>query len=225
MQQVNRYYKYAKIPEAKFRQLLRLFVLDLTAADAARLTGLSRVSTTHLYQRLRHYLVALRQVPAELQGTVEIDESSFGPRQVRGKRGRGAGSKTIVFGLFKRGGQVYVEIVPNCAKATLQAIIRGKIAPSAVVHTDGWRGYDGLVDVGYDKHFRVQHGENEFARGSQHINGIESFWSFAKRRLVQFNGVRPNDFETFLFESEMRFNFRQQDLYKFLLASLKKTPL
>jgi len=58
MQQVNRYYKYAKIPEVKFRQLLRLFVLDLTAADAARLTGLSRVSTTHLYQRLRYYLVA-----------------------------------------------------------------------------------------------------------------------------------------------------------------------
>lgn len=225
MQQVNRYYKSAKISEAKFRQLLRLFALDLTAADAARLTSLSRVSTTRLYQRLRQYLVDLRQVPAELQGTVEIDESYFGPRRVRGKRGRGAGSKTIVFGLFKRGGQVYVEIVPNCAKATLQAIIRGKIAPSAVVHTDGWRGYDGLVDVGYDKHFRVQHGQNEFARGSQHINGIESFWSFAKRRLAQFNGVRPDDFETFLFESEMRFNFRRQDLYKFLLASLKKTPL
>lgn len=115
--------------------------------------------------------------------------------------------------------------MPNCAKATLQAIIRGKIAPDAVVHTDGWRGYDGLVDVGYDKHFRVQHGQNKFVRGSQHINGIESFRSFAKRRLVQFNGVRADDFGTFLFESEMRFNFRQQDLYKFLLASLKITSL
>ena len=225
MQQVNRYYKCAKISEAKFRQLLRLFALDLTAADAARLTGLSRMSTTYLYQRLRQHLVGLRQVPSELQGTVEVDESYFGPRRVRGKRGRGAGNKTIVFGLFKRGGQVYVEIVPNCAKATLQAIIRGHIAPSAVVHTDGWRGYDGLVDVGYDKHFRVQHGQNEFARGSQHINGIESFWSFAKRRLVQFNGVRTEDFETFLLESEMRFNLRRQDLYKFLLASLKNNPL
>ena len=225
MQLVNRYYKCAKISEAKFRQLLRLFALDLTASDAARLTGLSRVSTTALYQRLRRYLVSLRQVPVELQGTVEIDESYFGPRRVRGKRGRGAGGKTIVFGLFKRGGQVYVEIVPNCAKTTLQAIIRGHVAPEAIVQTDGWRGYDGLVDVGYDKHFRVQHGQNEFARGSQHINGIESFWSFAKRRLVQFNGVRADDFELFLFESEMRFNYRRQDLYKFLLASLRNNPL
>jgi transposase len=44
--------------------------------------------------------------------------------------------------------------------------------------TDGWRGYDELVDVGYDKHFRVNHGKNEFAlEGDIHINGIESFWS------------------------------------------------
>jgi transposase-like protein len=225
MYQVNRYYKSAKITEAKFRQLLRLFALDLTASDAARLTGLSRVSATQLYQRLRQHLVGLRQVPAELQGTVEVDESYFGPRRVRGKRGRGAGSKTIVFGLFKRGGQVYVEIVPDCSKATLQAIIRGKIAPAAAIHSDGWRGYDGLVDVGYDKHVRVQHGQNEFARGTQHINGIESFWSFAKRRLAQFNGVRSADFQSFLHESEMRFNLRHQNLYKFLLASLKITPL
>ena len=225
MQQVNRYYKCSKLSEAKFRQLLRLFALDLTASDAARLTGLSRVSATRLFQRLRQHLVGLRVVPVELRGTVEVDESYFGPRRVRGKRGRGAGGKTIVFGLFKRGGQVYVEIVPNCAKTTLQAIMRGKIAPEAVVHSDGWRGYDGLVDVGYDKHFRVQHGQNEFARGNQHINGIESFWSFAKRRLAQFNGIRPDDFPSFLLETEMRFNLRKHNLYKVLLASLRNQPL
>lgn len=92
---------------------------------------------------------------------------------MRGKRGRGAGSKTIGFGLVKCGGQGYVEIVPNCAKTTLQAVTRGKVAPPAVVHPDGWRGYDGRVDVGYDKHFRVQHGQDGFARGRQPINGIE----------------------------------------------------
>jgi len=38
------------------------------------------------------------------------------------------------------------------------------------------RGYDGLVDIGFDKHFRGNHGNNEFARGKHHVNGIESFW-------------------------------------------------
>ena len=110
-------------------------------------------------------------------------------RRVRGKRGRGATGKTPVFGLLKRNGKVYTEIVPDCSKATLQAIIRGRIKPETVIHSDGWRGYDGLVDVGYAKYYRVNHGQNEFARGTHHINGIESFWSFAKHRLQKFHGI------------------------------------
>ncbi len=52
----------------------------------------------------------------KLSGIVEVDESYFGPRRVRGKRGRGAGHKTIVFGIFKRNGHVYTEIVPDAKK-------------------------------------------------------------------------------------------------------------
>ena len=54
------------------------------------------------------------------------------------------------------------------------------------------------------RRFRVSHGDNEFARdGHCHINGIESFWSFTKPRLVKFNGVSVN-FELHLKESEWR---------------------
>ena len=151
MQPANRYYKRAKISEAKFRYVLRLFALDLTASDTARLTGLSGRAVNDLYLCLRRQLQAWSPVPVGLDGAVERDESSFGPRRVRGKRGRGVSGKTIVFGLFKRGGQVDTEIVPDCSKKTLQAIIRGKIDVAAMVNTDGWRGYDGLVDVGFDR--------------------------------------------------------------------------
>ena len=43
-------------------------------------------------------------------------------------------------------------------------------------------------------HFRVHHSNDEFARGKSHINGIESYWSFAKSRLLQFHGalIRPS---------------------------------
>ena len=64
-------------------------------------------------------------------------------------------------------------------KATLQKVIRGHISVGSVINTDGRRGYHGLVDMGFAKHFRVRHGQNEFARGAQYINGIESFWSDA----------------------------------------------
>jgi transposase len=159
------------------------------------------------------------------QGEVEADESYFGPRRVRGRRGRGAGGKTIVFGLLKRGNEVYTEIVANASKAALQAVIRGRVRPESVLHTDGWRGYDGLVDLGFDKHFRVSHSDNEFVRGPQHVNGIESFWSFAKRRLLKFNGIPKHTFYLHLKETEFRFNHRQHDLYKTLLSCFRNHPL
>ena len=154
-----------------------------------------------------------------------MEEPYFGPRRVRGRRGRGAGRKTIVFGLLKREGRVYTEVVPDRKKATLQAIIRGRASADAVIHSDGWRGYGGPADVGYSKHFRVSHGDDEFANDESHINGVGSFWSFAKRRLRKFNGVRAETPHLHLKECERRFNHRRDNLYRELLRLLREHPL
>ena len=221
----NRYFRRSKISEAKFRYLLRLFAMDLTATDCAALCGLSVRSTNAIYQRLRMRMAQACAAQSPWRGELEADESYFGAKRVRGKRGRGAGGKTIVFGLLKRGNCVYTEIVPDAFKPTLQAIIRCKADPASVIHTDGWRGYDGLVDIGFDKHFRVNHGNNEFVSGANHVNGIESFWSFAKRRLAQFNGVPKHTFALHLKETEFRFNHRHDNLYTVLLKLLRMQPL
>ena len=107
----------------------------------------------------------------------------------------------------------------------MQAIIRGKIDAAALVNTDGWRGYDGLVDVGVDRHFRVRHGRDEFVQGAPHINGIASFWSFAKARLLPFKGVPKHPFLLHLKGSGFRFNLRYEDRYKLLLKLLRQQPL
>jgi len=44
-----------------------------------------------------------------------------------------------------------------------------------VIHSDKWRSYNGLVDLGYQKHLRVDHGKDEFVNATSHINGIEGF--------------------------------------------------
>src|ERR1700689_515128 len=213
---INRYFRFSKLSEAKFRRVLRCFSLDLTATQAASLTGISVRSVNAIFLRIRSRLAEECERSSPFQGELEADESYFGPRRVRGRRGRGAHGKTIVFGLLKRGNQVYTEIVPNATKAVLQAVIRGKVSPESIMHTDGWGGYDGLVDLGFDKHFRVHHGDNEFARGASHVNGIESFWSYAKRRLAKFNGLPKRTFSLHLKETEFRFNHRHQNLHKTL---------
>src|SRR5919107_1686399 len=226
MERPNPFYRRSRISAKKFRQLLRLFALDLTATDAAQLTGLTRKTVTTIFLKIRGRIAEECEGESPLSsGEVEVDESYFGARRVRGKRGRGAGGKTIVFGLLKRDGRVYTEIVPDCKKVPLRAIIRGRVSPEAVINSDGWRGYDGLVDVGYAKHFRVNHGSNEFVRGASHVNGIEGFWSFAKRRLQKFNGVSAHTFNLHLKECEYRFNHRNKNLYRELLKLLRKNPL
>jgi len=225
MARVTRYFRFAKISEARFRSLLRCFALDLTASQAARMTGISVRSVNPIFLRLRERLVHQCRLHSPFAGELEADESYFGPRRVRGRRGRGAGRKIIVFGLLKRGDKVYTEIVPNASSAALHAIIRNKASIESIVHTDRWRGYNGLVDLGYARHRRVDHGDNQFALGPNHINGIESFWSYAKHRLAQFHGVNKNTFPLHLKETEFRFNHRNDDIYKLLLSILRKDPL
>jgi len=134
---------------------------------------------------------------------------------VRGKRGRGAAGKTPVFGLLKRNGKVRVEVVKNCSRAQLLPIIQGHILEGSTIHTDGWKAYDGLVLNGYTHH-RVYHSYDEFARGKCHVNGIESFWSFAKRRMAKFNGMTDENFYLHLKECEFRFNVPKKNIYDIL---------
>lgn len=221
----NKYAHHSKISEAKFRQLVRLFAFDLDASQIAKVTGLNRNTVNRYLQGIRQRVAQVCQEKSPGSGEIEVDESYFGPRRVKGLRGRGAGRKTIVFGIFKRNGGVYTEIVPDCSKMTLSAVIRGRISLESVIHSDGWRGYNGLVDLGYKKHFRVHHGENEFANEVSQINGIESFWGFAKTRLVRFRGMNKATFHLHLKECEFRFNNRGEDLYQMLLKILREAPL
>ena len=221
----NRYVRHAHISEGVFRKVLKLFCADIPALTAAGLAGLSVQSTQSLYDGLRLRIMALTLAEARpFAGEVEIDESYFGARRVRGKRGRGAGGKTPVVGLLKRGGKVFTEIVENCSKAALLPIIKGQVLSEATIYTDGWKSYDGLVLGGY-KHHRIHHHQNQFARGKNHVNGIESFWSFTKLRLAKLRGIRAHYFFLHLKESEWRWNHRHDNLYLILLKNLRSEPL
>ncbi len=224
----NRYLRRARVSEHVSRRFLRHVAADLTAVQIAALTGLNRNAVNRLLALLRLRMAEACEAASPFAGEVEVDESYLGPRRAKGKRGRGAGRKTIVFGTFKRGGKVYAELVPDCSKATLCRAIRGKVSLDTVVHSDGWRGCDGPVDLGYARHLRVNHDANEFAdaadRGN-HINGIESFWGYAKTRLARCRGMHPHTFLFHLKECEFRFNHRGDNLYRVLLDLCRRRPL
>ncbi len=208
-----------KLTKYKIKKIIRCFCFDINATKTALLLNVNR-NTINRYFNLFRQKIFEHQTKEfkRILGSVEIDESYFGakrPRGVPSKCGRGT-HRQPVFGIYDRNGRVYTEIIPNCNRKTLRNMILGKIDSKSEIISDCWSGYDGLVDLGYNKHFRINH-DKHFSANKAHINGIESFWSFTKRRLSQFNGYKVN-FHLHLKESEWRFNKNHDMLIKELEA-------
>jgi len=52
-----------------------------------------------IFLKIRQRLAQDCEAQSPLSGLIEVDESYFGKRHVKGKRGRGASGKTIVLGI------------------------------------------------------------------------------------------------------------------------------
>jgi len=95
---------------SKFRLIIRHFARDLPASKIAALSDVSRPTINQRSFKLRTRIAQLCDASSPFSGGVEVDESSFGARRVRGKKGRGAGGKTIVFEILERQGKAYTEM-------------------------------------------------------------------------------------------------------------------
>ena len=195
----------SKLSYSKQIKLLEHFVAGTTARCAADLLGVTRKTAVYYFQRLREIIVLELEAESKevFSGEIEVDESYFGGKR-KGKKGRGAAGKIPVFGILKRGGKVYTQMIPDASSQSLLPIIKRKVIPDSVVYSDNWVAYNAL-DVSGFKHYRINHCET-FAEKQNHINGIENFWSQAKRHLRRFNGIPKEHFHLFLKECEWRFN-------------------
>lgn len=204
-----------RLTRHQWEALLRCHVRGLSAAAIAEETGLHRQRVLRALTRVRALLQA--QVPPVFHGTVEVDEPDVGsrwrtwrhPRRVRGsKRGRGT-RKTPVFGILCRGGQVWAQVVPDLAVTTLFPLIGRRVRRGSVVCTDALRLYTGIAANGY-VHRLVQHDQGEFrSRQGVHINGLEGFWGYVKRRLAAKGGIRPERLPLYVAEYVWRYNHRR----------------
>lgn len=119
------------------------------------------------------------------------------------------------------------KIIPDVSRNSLMPIITSLIRKSrSNIYTDKWKGYesyDGLVLKGY-KHHRINHSK-EFVRNHHHINGIEFFWSYVKRKMRKHNGIPKNKFYLYLKESEFRFNNCDKNLFNLMRKTILKNEI
>jgi transposase-like protein len=226
----NPYRKRSHLSVSKTRELIKYFCIDITASRTAILCKINPNTAEDRYNYLREVIHDYwARTEEEMRSwTIEMDESYFWARRVRWKRWRWAGGKVKVFWLLKRNGKVYTRIVPDCSAKSLIPIIRGKIKlEESTINTDYRASYEWLVDLWAKKHHRVKHSENEFARGNQHVNWIESFRSYCKRRLTKFNWIKHEYYDLYIKECERRYNcwLQNTDMYKELLKLCRCNPI
>jgi transposase-like protein len=89
-----------------------------------------------------------------LNGDIEVDEAFLGGIRT-GKRGRGADGKQLIviaaeFSGSKKIGRIRIQRSPDASAESLEAFIKKNTAPKSTIHTDGWRGYNGVAGLGYE---------------------------------------------------------------------------
>jgi len=208
---ISRYYK---------RKIISCFALELTATQTAKLLKINRNTINRYYRLIREHIAEYEDRSIhDFTGEIELDESYFGGHH-KGNIGRSTKSKIPVFGILKRNGIVYTQIVPDVSSRTLKSIIKQYISKGSTIYSDSWKSYDGLMFYGYE-HIRINHNKELVDNQRNHINGIESFWAYVKNKLSKFYGIRPEYFYLYLKEYEFRFNNRNQNIEKLLLSIIK----
>ncbi len=228
--------------------LIRCFAEDMVAyaefgACAAKVAKVNRNTADLWYRHFRETLYRTQRRAPRFFGEIEMDQKAFGGR---GRKRMQAYLKRLarrlphaeylakakeirkehkvqVFGILQRGGDVYCHVLKRADKATLMSIVRLVVEQGSVVHTDGWRGFSELGIDGYTHH-SVNHSLEYTDKKGNHINGIESFWSFAARRLTKFNGIASHMLPLHIKECEYRYNHRG-NLEKTLKSLLKNNSL
>ena len=155
----------------------------------------------------------IRKLMAEMDsnglfGQVEVDETYVGGKR-KGKRGRGAEGKTVVFGMMERDGDLKTEVVQNVKRNTLEPIMQDTIKEGSLVYTDELKSYNRLDSHGY-YHDTVQHGIGEYVNGECHVNSLEGHWPLFKRSVRSTHvHISKQHMPKYLSEFDFRHNERK----------------
>lgn len=190
--------------------VLLCFVEQRPANQVAVEYGISYQKVARIFRDVRELLFHQCELEGKkLSGEIEIDEAYFGGKR-KGKRGRAAAGKSVVFGLLERDGRVYTRMVQTLTAENLMSIIKAKTRKGSVYHTDTFKSYNSLHQFG--KHLKVNHSKEMVSAHHNHINGIEGFWSYAKHKLYNYRGVSKSNFPLYLKEMEFRYNHRKENI-------------
>ena len=211
-----------RLSKNDWKKILFWFVLGHSLRTIANQTKVSHYSVEKAVGIARK--VMAKDIPGVFSGTVEVDETYLGGQKKNktkkqllkeklenreSKRGLGT-TKQPVFGILTRQGKVFARLVDATEAPDLIPIITKRVKAGSRVCSDTWRAYTGLAAKGY-VHRTVEHQKKEYVLGKNHINGLEGFWGYLKRKLAAKGGIKRKYLYLFLSEYVWRYNNRDLD--------------
>jgi transposase-like protein len=181
----------------------------------ANALGIQRVLGLGSYHTAWEWLHKLRLAMVrpgreKLSGIVEVDETYVGC-QKPGKRGRGAEGKALVMIAVEDknelgSGRIRLGRVEDASSNSLTKFIVDNVEVGSTVRTDGWKGYNDLIEKGYEHVVQREMGEvgEEMLPLAHRIASLMKRWMMGTYQ----GAVREQHIDYYLDEYTFRFNRR-----------------
>ncbi len=182
-------------------------------------------------QKLRSVMV--RRGREKLTGRVEVDETYIGG-QAEGRRGRGAGSKTLVAvavegDASKMLGRVRFQVIKTHSAEALKTFVTDFVDEGATIVTDGLKSYGFIDELKYNHETHVLAGNP--SSGDSNLERVHLVISLLKRWMLGTlqGAVTPGHLTEYLNEFAFRFNRRMSThrgklFYRLIQQSITKRP-
>lgn len=216
---VGTLFENTKLPLRKWFMALYLVSSHkkgVSSCQLARDIKVSQKTAWFILQKIRDNMGQNDAV--SLKGKVEMDEMYLGGREANkheskktpNNQGRSTKTKTPIFGMIERGGNVVAIKVENIQGKTLMPIVSQFVEEGATTYTDEANMYNRLTENGYIHEF-VNHSQREFVRANDiHTNGIEGFWAHFKRVIFStYHMVSKDYLQRYIDEQAYRWNTRK----------------
>jgi len=193
----NKYVRRAKISEAKFRELVRLFTLDLTATQMAELSKLNRNTVNRYVKGIR------RRIAEHCNREAPFSTQSMGMK-------KGQNGENFMLGIRENEGAIHTILFEDTRLETVSSLFQAiDLIINLEDETQRW-----LIDQ-----------SERQGNHSSKVNTIDGFRGYVKTRVEKFKGLHRKTWFLHLKESEFRYNNPKSELYKMVLKIIRNDPL
>lgn len=183
----------------------------ISSVQLSKDIGVTQKTAWFMLQKIRSIFADERI----LSGIVEVDETYIGGREKnkhidkrqKGTQGRSLKTKSCALGMLERGGRVKAIRISDVTLKIIRPVIYTSIKYGSSIMTDEFDNYKRLR--GYRHKFCI-HSSKQYVNGDAHTNGMENFWSLAKRSIFGiYHWVSSKYLQNYLDEFCFRYNTRK----------------